>query len=192
MMTMSNMSLRKFGNQYPVVDFPLYNEEQVKNTNKKLAENIIAEQNPSASSKISKKSGKFYHVPVSSVMETTMPFISSIEACNREYFGYDLYISYQNDFYTYNIYEEGDEYEWHTDAYSSPKSDVKLTCLINLSEDSFEGGEFEVAGYNLTKYDFSKPGTVVIFNPIAAHRVTPITKGKRITLSYWATGPSWR
>ena len=186
------MSLRKFGNKYPVVDYPLFSEDQVKTINKKLLENMVVEQNPSSVAKVAIKKGKFYHVPVAAMMNLLHPFLASIEFQNKEYFGYDLYKSYQNEFYTYNIYEEGDEYKWHTDAYSSPKSDVKLTCLINLSEDSFGGGEFEVAGYNLTKYDFSKPGTTLIFNPIAAHRVTPVTKGKRITLTYLATGPSWR
>ena len=35
-------------------------------------------------------------------------------------------------------------------------------------------------------------GETLIFTSLWAHKVSPVTKGKRITLTYWATGPSWR
>ena len=36
------------------------------------------------------------------------------------------------------------------------------------------------------------PGDGICFTSLIAHKVTPITKGERRTLTYWAQGPSWR
>ena len=73
---------------------------------------------------------------------------------------------------------------------SSPHIDTKLTCLLNLSEETYEGGKFYTIGSNeVVKFD---SGMAIIFNSMIAHKVTPVTKGERITLTYWAYGPSWR
>ena len=69
-------------------------------------------------------------------------------------------------------------------------SDIKLTCLLNLSEETYEGGEFHTINVG-GKHDFA-PGMGLIMNPLIAHQVTPVTKGERITLTYWAGGPAWR
>ena len=61
---------------------------------------------------------------------------------------------------------------------------------LNLSEEAYEGGEFISMGQpEKLKFD---SGDGLVVNSLIAHRVTPITKGKRITLTYWANGPLWR
>ena len=35
-------------------------------------------------------------------------------------------------------------------------------------------------------------GEAIVFTSLIAHKVTPVTKGERITLSYWGYGPNWR
>jgi predicted 2-oxoglutarate/Fe(II)-dependent dioxygenase YbiX len=35
-------------------------------------------------------------------------------------------------------------------------------------------------------------GEGLVFTSLIAHKVTPITKGERITLTYWGEGPTWR
>ena len=67
---------------------------------------------------------------------------------------------------------------------------MKLTCLLNLSEESYEDGEFCTTASN-EKIKFTS-GTALILNSVLAHKVTPVTKGERISLTYWAEGPSWR
>ena len=42
----------------------------------------------------------------------------------------------------YNIYGKNGKYGWHIDASTNLLSDMKLTCLLNLSEEPYEGGEF--------------------------------------------------
>ena len=68
--------------------------------------------------------------------------------------------------------------------------DIKLTCLLNLSEETYEGGEFCAVGSD-EKIKFDS-GMGLIITSLIAHKVTPITKGERITLTYWAMGPSWK
>ena len=67
---------------------------------------------------------------------------------------------------------------------------MKLTCLLNLSEEPYEGGEFYTID-NQEEHKFTS-GMGLVTTSLIAHKVTPVTKGERITLSYWAYGPSWR
>jgi len=91
----------------------------------------------------------------------------------------------------YNVYGLYGEYDWHIDANRETQPlDVKLTCLLNLSEEPYEGGEFCAINSN-DKIKFDS-GMGLVLNSLIAHKVTPVTKGKRITLTYWAIGPSWR
>ena len=73
---------------------------------------------------------------------------------------------------------------------TNPASDQKLTCLLNLSEKPYEGGDFYLT-FDNKKIKF-KSGEALIFNSLIAHKVSPITKGERITLTYWGIGPVWR
>ena len=100
-------------------------------------------------------------------------------------------MDFHGDKLTYNVYGIGDEYGWHIDInYTSTPIDSKLTCLLNLSEEPYEGGEFKLTGID-EKIKFTS-GTGIILNSLIAHKVTPVTKGERITLTYWAHGPAWK
>ena len=98
-------------------------------------------------------------------------------------------------------YGENGEYGWHIDGSQEKIFDAKLTCLLNLSEEPYEGGDFlcfpdyndpEKEEYKNLMGQFRIPGTIIIFHPSRPHKVLPVTKGKRITLTYWAEGPSWK
>ena len=67
---------------------------------------------------------------------------------------------------------------------------MKLTCLLNLSEAPYEGGDFHTVGSDGPRNFTSGMGLVM--TSLVAHKVTPVTKGERITLTYWAEGPLWR
>jgi PKHD-type hydroxylase len=115
---------------------------------------------------------------------------------NKLKFGYDLFPITEYDCLNYNVYNKGDEYEWHTDGQKDGDFDIKLTCLINLSEIPYKGGELMLGinqgkGFGMKMEEFV-PGSVLIFSPHVYHRVTPVTEGRRITASLWATGPKFR
>ena len=67
---------------------------------------------------------------------------------------------------------------------------MKLTCLLNLSEEPYEGGDFYLA-VNKEKLEFGS-GDGLVFTSLIAHKITPITKGERISLTYWGDGPAWK
>jgi PKHD-type hydroxylase len=117
-------------------------------------------------------------------------------------------------------YKRGMFYEWHADgrgdhfaAYDLPKFKVVDGLIRKLSmsailNDDYEGGELQTI-----KYDHSKPltgkswtdadpdnhistiemkkGSIVIFPSDIYHRVTPVTKGIRYSLTLWFLGPPY-
>ena len=139
------------------------------------------------------KRGSFSYVPCPPMMDLLHPWMYNCQAINLQYFGYDIYWNFHLEKFTYNEYGEGGEYAWHTDANCGEQPiDLKLTCILNLSEEPYEGGDFYTV---LDKENEPMPftsGHAIVFTSLLAHKVTPVTKGKRITLTYWAEGPSWR
>lgn len=112
---------------------------------------------------------------------------------NEEVFGYDLFARWPE---TVNVndYLTDQEYPWHRDAVTNnAPHDIKLTMLLNLSEHEFEGGEFELfTGKPEHVKELDNPGTLCVFVSPTYHRVRPVTKGKRRSISAWFKGPNWR
>ena len=177
-------------NDKSIFIFDCFTLEQVKEINKKIKLNITSEQDPSWHASNVSKIGKFYHVPCYPLMELIHPWLWESQRVNQDVFGYDIYQQFHLDILNYNIYNKAGEYGWHMDGITTPARDTKLTCLLNLSEEPYEGGDFFVIGRN-EKQKFNS-GMGLIVNSLMAHKVTPVTKGERITLTYWANGPSWR
>ena len=116
-----------------------------------------------------------------------------------DFFNYDIIPI--SDFHYININEydkKYNSYDWHIDSnvYGSME-DLKLTCLLNISTESYSGGKLHLSGLDEEGQerifkDFNMPGYAIIFTACRMHKVEPITSGKRKTLSYWAKGPAWR
>ena len=174
-----------------VITFDCFTHEQVKEINKKIKKNKLQKEESSAAATYASKKGDFFHILCSPLMELLRPWLYECQHINKNIFGYDIYWDFHLEKFNYNVYGTNDEYEWHVDANSGEQPvDQKLTCILNLSEEPYEGGEF----YTIidTKPLPLDSGHAIVFNSLIAHKVTPITKGKRITLTYWAEGPSWR
>ena len=120
---------------------------------------------------------------------------ATINWINREAFGVDIYSQLNTDQFIRNIYadiNEG-EYNWHFDA--DPHSynyTIKLTTLINLSNENYEGGELEIKIGNKPKAMKKDQGRLVAFPSYVLHQVKPITKGERNSLVVWITGPQFK
>lgn len=111
---------------------------------------------------------------------------------NQRFFYYD--INQWIDGIQITIYEEGDFYEWHTDGVLYPLNvpiDRKLSMSLLLNDD-YEGGEIEFQLLPTKRTFKPKAGEGIIFPSWMPHRVLPITKGKRISLVAWLSGPAWR
>ena len=177
----------------------LFSIEEIKKINKEIQTKYITDksiEDVGASAVGTLKTSKVNYIPCLPMMESLHPFISFIQGTNKMHFGYDLFFYWNIESFNYNEYEgkTKDEYNWHIDATPNGSlRDVKLTCLLNLSEDTYEGGDLlifpefddpEKQEYNEIVGKFRTPGTAIIFPSQWPHKVTPVTKGERITLTY--------
>jgi len=139
---------------------------------------------------ISKKKTKTLMIPWGKLKGVTKNLESIIDADNQVNFGYKLFPINDNNNILFNIYssEEKGEYDWHTDTSNSSFIDTKLTALVNLSE-SYEGGDFLIFNGGVRKIDLFKPGTLLIIKSHLNHKVEPVIKGIRKTLTIFRHGP---
>ena len=109
-------------------------------------------------------------------------------------FGYNLYPKNINNRFLLSTYSEKNQskYDYHTDDSRSPNFDVKLTFIINLSLKEFEGGKFMIFnGYEYEIKGFVNPGSAILFKSYLNHKVTPVNKGERKSLTYFMHGPKF-
>ena len=119
------------------------------------------------------------------------PYLNYILSVNEFNFGYNLYrVTYSK--CNYNVYEKDGEYDWHVDESLNAFHDIKLTALINLSEDNYKGGDFQLMKGHVINVAFKKPGDMLVFKSHINHKVTPVTKGVRKTLTLFLKGPRFQ
>jgi predicted 2-oxoglutarate/Fe(II)-dependent dioxygenase YbiX len=121
-------------------------------------------------------------------------FFDSIEEANQLYFGLNLFSKYSR-LINCNFYNPGQSYECHRD--SSPLGspcDTKLTAILNISTESYTGGEFSMYfGKKVIEIgEINKTGCLLVFPSFFYHEVSPVKTGQRITLSAWMMGPNWK
>ena len=106
----------------------------------------------------------------------------------------------------FTIYEPGEYYDWHRDAQNYPYTQGKekglirkLSVTVSLSNpEDYEGGFLEFA----REKDFNKKcfhtvreilprGSICVFPSYTWHRISPVTKGKRLSLVQWNLGDSY-
>jgi len=109
---------------------------------------------------------------------------------NRDFWEYDLtYL----DGIQVTTYFENDHYTWHCDygveQDSNQTRKISMSLLVSDSDD-YEGGDLEFIDYHGNKVSAPREkGTMIFFDSRIPHRVTPVTKGKRVSLVAWMFGP---
>jgi len=174
------------------------NNKQIKKINKFIEKNFNGFENKEHHATHNNKSVKNTITKIINFekIKKVIPNIQeTIHYLNREYFGYDIYNFCLHENVNHNIYssEQKGSYDWHTDASKKSKTDIKLTALINLSEEKFEGGNFLI--FNGTPYEvleLRNPGTIIIFKSHLNHKVEPVTLGVRKSLTFFIQGPSFK
>ena len=122
-------------------------------------------------------------------------FHDAITSINRNIFGFTIFETCNHEYLNFNKYSEyaAGEYSWHGDKVLNEPYDLKLTAIINISTEPFEGGDFELFLNGITPIpELREPGTLLVFPAYIQHRVTPVTKGQRITVSRWLSGPTFK
>lgn len=113
--------------------------------------------------------------------------------------------------YQFAYYKKGQFFGWHKDGVPLPADNTehtqslgnirKISCSIQLSDPSkYKGGEleFDPRQHDPDKIGSSfylapnKQGTIICFPSFLWHRVKPITKGKRYSMSCWYWGKPFR
>jgi PKHD-type hydroxylase len=108
---------------------------------------------------------------------------------NEEFFEYNLTLIEPLQYTIYN--NLNDHYLEHMDIAITPMQ-RKLSFSIQLdSEDSYEGCDLIFSGYEKNE-NFRKQGTIVFFNSLMRHQVTPLISGVRRSLVGWVCGPNFK
>ena len=115
---------------------------------------------------------------------------------NSDYCGYNLFPMTGDKELILASYSSklGGKYDWHIDSGASPVFDTKLTVILNLSEKKYEGGQFQYIsqGNEIVTIDrFNAFGSLIMFKSHLNHRVLPITKGERNSLTLFLNGPKF-
>jgi PKHD-type hydroxylase len=93
----------------------------------------------------------------------------------------------------YGAEREG-HFGWHSDIGDGPlAARRKLTVVVQLSpSESYAGGALELQPGAGTTAAARDQGSATAFPSFVLHRVTPVTKGSRHSLTIWAHGPAFR
>jgi len=119
------------------------------------------------------------------------------EHINNHFYNYDL-VGY--DFLQYTEYnKKGDFYGFHTDMIFGDKVELgmvvprKLSFSLILSDSStYNGGDFEIDTGGPIQIAEQKRGRILAFPSFVKHQVTPIKKGVRKSIVWWALGPKFK
>lgn len=88
-------------------------------------------------------------------------------------------------------YHSNGFYDWHIDTNKKEDIPRKLSFSMLLNDCSeFEEGKFEFK--NLDEQPILEQGTIIVFPSDLLHRVTPVTKGERISAVTWMRGPKFK
>lgn len=116
----------------------------------------------------------------------------AVQQINEQHFGFDL-VGFGEAIQFAQYEPNNGHYEWHIDAGPGSTSLRKLSVIIQLSDSSeYEGGDVEFQAPGPIRRIPRSRGTMVVFSPFLLHRVTPVTRGKRMSLVAWVTGPPFR
>jgi len=174
----------------------LLNENDIININNFIDNNFDCFEDKNKSAKDlqgnRKKNNEVKIISLNKLKHLITPTLDNAYVTAFEQFGYNLFPKNNNNIFLLNRYSEINQskYDYHTDTSRSPHYDIKLTFIINLSLQQFQGGKFMI--FNGDEYEiegFIKPGSAILFKSYLNHKVTPITKGERRSLTYFMQGP---
>ena len=110
----------------------------------------------------------------------------------------------------FTIYDKNEYYGWHTDSdgtyYEYEKQDGlirKLSVTVSLSHPhEYDGGVLEfdprqndepnIKSKIISCNEILPKGSICVFPSFTHHRITPVTRGRRLSLVQWNLGPEYR
>ncbi len=120
--------------------------------------------------------------------------VETVIDANRAHFGFDLAEFRERlQVARYEAAEAG-HFDWHADIGDGPiAKSRKLTLVVQLSApEAYEGGALELMAETRPWTAPRAQGTAVLFPAFVLHRVRPVTRGTRHSLTTWVHGPDFR
>ena len=117
---------------------------------------------------------------------------SIFETINNKYYQFDI------ELFEFQIlrYGVGGNFDWHCDYGIAPNKKVwrKLSLSVQLSDpEDYEDGGLIIVDYCNKHCELPKgKGNSIVFDSRCPHRAEPVTKGERLVLVGWASGPKLR
>ena len=117
-----------------------------------------------------------------------------VAQANREAFGFDLTEFAESPQVARYGAEREAHFDWHSDIGAGAlAAKRKLTIVVQLSEpQDYENGTLELQADSSIRQAPRDRGTAILFPSFVLHRVTPVTKGTRWSLTLWSHGPAFR
>ena len=170
---------------------PLFNIDHIKKLNKTISDHFVQGSDKPNTNAIKTSQVKF--VNLGAIQHLISPFLDFIIHSNTYYYGFDIFQLTGSKKLNYNTYQKDEEYTWHIDAtVRSPIRDIKLTCLLNCSDNDYKGGDLFLFRDKDVKVENFGPGSAVVFPSFISHKVEKIISGSRATLAIWMNGPKFR
>ncbi len=120
--------------------------------------------------------------------------IDLVRTANRDVFDFDLReFAESPQVARYGAEREG-HFGWHSDIGDGAlAAKRKLTMVVQLSaSDDYDCGDLEVMPSAHVVAASRNRGCATLFPSMLLHRVTPVTRGERHSLTIWAHGPAFR
>ena len=178
---------------------PFYTKEELLEINDTIQNSSISKPEPEEKgAKLANKKSKVSLILWLEIKKHLEKLEEFIHIANNETFHYDIFDISDYHYFNINEYDEkNNSYDWHIDCNNfGDEEELKLTCLLNISTEPYDGGRFHLHG--AAEEDKERlfkefmPGHALLFTSYRFHKVEPVTNGKRKTLSYWVRGPAWR
>ena len=120
--------------------------------------------------------------------------ITAVAAANRQAFDFDLTDFGESPQVARYTAAAADHFDWHADIGAGVwAAKRKLTIVVQLSDPTdYQGGTLQLRPDSHITDAPTTRGTATIFPSFVLHRVTPLTKGTRWSLTLWAHGPAFR
>lgn len=120
--------------------------------------------------------------------------IRLVAAVNRDDFGFEISDFGESAQAARYTAENAGHFDWHSDIGSGTwAAKRKLTVVVQLSAPAdYDGGGLELRPDSHVQELPRRRGTALIFPSFTLHRVTPVSRGQRWSLTLWAHGPGFR
>lgn len=119
--------------------------------------------------------------------------VDTVLAANRAHFGFALTEFAERAQVACYEAEEGSHFDWHSDIGAGTfAAKRKLTLVAQLSDPAdYAGGALELNANGHVDAVGLARGSATLFPSFVLHRVSPVTRGRRYSLTTWVHGPAF-